>query len=194
MKRLFLIVCAVLLLSSCAAEQNAIKNANAVAKTVLENKEIFLSCGEEMALFGEERIYVAMEAKEAKEGETLSEEEKKPRLVSFIKESDDREEIKNDILEDTLTRFGFKVIFFQTASDGKRCVIFSFAKENDPGIQNGFYFTPDDLPRAFWGRKAELEREGDRYLQLAKNGGGWYYTTRITENFYYFEKSGDLVA
>ncbi len=194
MKRLFLIFCALLLLASCSAQQNAVKKANAVAKTVLENREIFLSCAEEMAALGEERIYVAMEAEKEKEGETLSEEGKEPRLVSYVKESDDREEIANKILENALTEFGFQLIFFQTASNGKRCVIFSFTKENDPGIQNGFYFTPDDLPRAFWGRNAELEKEGDRYLQIAKKGSGWYYTARICENFYYFEKSGDLAA
>lgn len=194
MKRLFLVFCTAILLTSCVAEPGEKRTANTIANTVLENEELFLSCAEEMAAFEEERIYVAMERREEKEGETLTEEEKKPRLVSYIKESDEREEIENSILEKALKKFGFKLIFFQTASDGKRCVIFSFAKENDPYIQNGFYFSPDDSPRAYWGREASLEREGDRYLQLARNGGGWYYTVKITKNFYYFEKSGDLAA
>ena len=192
MKRLFFILCAAILLTSCASFPT--KNANTIAKTVLDNKKIFLSCAEEMASFNEERIYVAMEKKEEKEGETLTEEEKKPRLVSYVKESDERVEIENEILENALVKFGFQLIFFQTASGGKRCVIFSFTKENDDGIQKGFYFSPDDSPRAFWGRKNTLEREGDRYLQIDKKGSGWYYTTRITENFYYYEKSGDLTA
>ncbi len=191
MKRIFLILASLLFLTSCTSEIGKVKNANSVAALVLENRDLFLSCTEEMATFGEERIYVAMEEKE---GEELSAEEKKPRLVSYIKESDDREEIENEILEKTLAEFGFKVIFFQTASDGRQCVIFSYTKENDGGVQNGFYYSPDDLPCAFWGRKGDLVREGERYLQLQKNGGGGYFTAKICENFYYFEKSGNLIA
>ncbi|MBR5295183.1 MAG: hypothetical protein IKU24_01180, partial [Clostridia bacterium] len=99
MKRLFLILFSLLFLFGCSAKTNTLHTANSLALVVEENASFFRSCAEEMAFFGEERIYVAMEEKEAADGETLSEEEKKPRLVSYLKESGDREEIENELLE-----------------------------------------------------------------------------------------------
>ena len=190
MKRLIpLILCVSLLLSACNSP-TAASNANSCAKMLVAGEEDFLACVAEMERFGEERIYVAMEESETKEGE----EPKPPRLVSYPKESDDRTEIENEILERALTEYGFRLIFFQTASDSRRSVIFSFSKENDTGIQNGIYYSYDTLPCAWWGRKGDLVKKHGRWLQIDRSGNAAYYTLALSEHFYYFEKYGDLRA
>ncbi len=179
-----------LLFCSCSSTAPSTPDANKCAKMLLSGEELFLDCVEEMEKFGEERIYVAMEAKEAKEGE----EPQKPRLVSYPKESDDRTEIENETLERALTEFGFKLIFFQTASNSRRSVIFSFSKEGDSGIQNGIYYSYDTLPCAWWGRNSDLVKKHGRWLQIDKSGNAAYYTLALSEHFYYFEKYGNLKA
>ncbi len=187
MKRLFpFLIIITLLLSSCSSE-TAGHNANSCAKLLVNGEELLLKCVAEMEKFEEERIYVAMEAEE-------SEEPKAPRLVSYLKESDERTEIENEILEQALTEFGFRLIFFQTASNSRQSVIFSFSKESDLGIQNGIYYTYDTLPCAWWGRKADLIKKHGRYLQIDKSGNAAYYTLALSEHFYYFQKYGNLVA
>ena len=189
MKRyLAAVLCFPLLLCACSAPTS--HNANSCAKLLVAGEELFLDCVAEMEAFGEERIYVAMEEPEAKEGE----EPRPARLVSYVKESDDRTEIENEILERALTEYGFRLIFYQTASNSRRCVIFSFAKESDSGIQNGLYYSYDTLPCAWWGRKGELVRKHGRYLQIDRSGNAAYYTLPLSEYFYYFEKYGNLRA
>ncbi len=184
MKRLFFLSLSfLLLLCSCSPSY---PNANETAVQVKNNRALLEQCVEEMEKFGEERIYVAMEKEE--EGEKI-------RLVSYPKESGDRTEIENPVLERALLDLGLALIFYQTASDSRRCVIFSYTKENQSdGVQNGFYYSFDSLPCAWWGRRGNLKRQGGRYLQLNKNGDAAYYTAAIEHNFYYFEKYGSLLA
>ena len=184
MKRLFFLFLSVLLfLCSCSPSY---PHANETALQVKNNRALLEQCVEEMEKFGKERIYVAMEKEE--EGERI-------RLVSYPKESGERTEIENPVLERALLDLDLSLIFYQTASDSRRCVIFSYTKENQTeGVQNGFYYSFDSLPCAWWGRRGELKRQGERYLQLNRNGGAAYYTTPIEQNFYYFEKYGTLIA
>ena len=190
MKRLFsFLLLGAILLTGCSAGQDK-KSAGQIFAMVEENKDLFLSCVEEMASLGEDRIYVALEEKETSEETKAS-----PRPVSYLKESGERTEIESDALEKALADFGLRLIFFQTASDGRQCVIFSFTKENEQGkVQNGFYYSFDSLPCAWWGRKGELIRRKKNYLQLQPDGSAGYLTSPITDNFYYFEKYGNLVA
>ena len=152
-----------------------------------------------MEAFGAERCYVAMELPKEEEpatAETLetSEVPKEKRLVYYEKESDDRTEIENEALQTLLERYGLQLIFFQTASDSRRCVIFSFHKESADGIHKGLYYSYDALPCAWWGRRAELVKKDGRYLQVQKNGTAWYTTSLLRDHFYYYEKSGALTA
>ncbi|MBE6712321.1 MAG: hypothetical protein E7580_02240 [Ruminococcaceae bacterium] len=180
------VLCTLLLLTSCTGEKAA-PDANSCAKYLEENESFFLECVAEMEKFGEDRIYVAMEADEKKK-------DSKARLVSYPKESEDRTEIENELLEKALTQYGFRLILFQTASDARRSVIFSYTKEKDDGIQNGIYYSYDSLPCPWWGRKAELTRRDGRWIQIDRAGNATYYTLKLSEHFYYFEKCGELIA
>jgi len=179
-------------LSSCASLGPKKLSANQVRAMVQENYDLFFLCCQEMEKFGEERIYVARETEEITEenGETV----KRTRLVSYTTQSGTRTEIQSEILEETLIEFGFALIFYQTGSDARRSVIFSYTKENASGIQNGFYYSYDAQPCAWWGRTAELIQKADRYMQLNKNESAWYYTVAIENGFFYFEKKGALLA
>jgi len=158
-----------------------------------------LQCIREMEAFGCDRIYVALEEKEKKTAETSEQDQPKPDrdkiLVSYEKESDKRTEIDSPVLREAIETFDLALILFQTDSDARRSVLFSFHKENENGgIQNGFYYSYDHLPCGWWGRKAELKKKDNRYLQVSQNADAWYYTLQISDGFYYFEKFGDLVA
>ncbi len=199
MKKVFLCALALaLFLSSCTQPQDKVPLASQVITRVKENQALLLSCVEEMKAFGQERIYVAMEEPKKKkdEKETTEEPNKtlEKRLVSFEKESDDRTEIENEILHRAIETLDIEVIFFQTASDARQCVIFSFTRENDEGVQNGFYYSFDTLPCAWWGRSADLKHKENRWIQMNQNEDAWYYTVKIENNFYYFEKQGYLLA
>lgn len=197
-KILILLLSLVLFLTSCTSgEQKKVKTANEIEALVLNNRLLLEECVEEMRAFGLERVYVAYEApKEEKETEeeVLTEEPKPPRLVSFEKESDTRKEIQNETLEKAILDLGLELIFFQTASDSRQCVIFSFTRENATGVQNGFYYSFDALPCSWWGRNGNLKRKGNLYLQISQNGDASYHTVLIQDHFFYFEKEGNLVA
>lgn len=185
MKRFFsLILACLLFFTACGSEKN---KANEIFRTVRENGSLLTLCAEEMEKFGAERIYVAIE-------DNKDTEEHDPRLVSYEKESGTRTEIENETLEKALKDLGLKLIFFQTAADARRCVIFSFEKEAFEGIAYGFYYSFDLLPCGWWGREAKLKKKDGRFLQIDKSGNAWYQTVQIENNFYYFEKHGDLVA
>ena len=169
--RFVALILLLLMLPSCSA-QGVGKTPDAIAREIALHSDLLSSCVKEMEALGEDRIYVAMEAKKARGGEKPSDQDKIPRLVSYVKESDDRKEIENPVLEETLQTFGLALIFFQTGSDARRCVIFSYTKENDTGVQNGFYYSYDALPCAWWGRSAKLVKKDDRFLQLSKTGSG----------------------
>lgn len=187
MKRLFLSLLAFFLLfTACGNEQNRNK-ANEIISAVKENTDLLILSVKEMETFSAERIYVAIE-------DNKDTEKHDPRLVSYEKESGNRNEIQNEILEQVLKDLGLKLIFFQTAADGRRCVIFSFEKEAYEGISYGFYYSFDLLPCGWWGREAKLKKKDGRFLQIEKTGSAWYQTVQIKDNFYYFEKHGELVA
>lgn len=187
MKKLFLFLLSLAFLLSSCGDGGTTKKASDIFAVVKENGEALTQCAEEMKAFGMDRIYVAIEDnKETKE--------KDPRLVSYEKESGERSEIENESLEKALKDFGLKLIFFQTAADARQCVIFSFEKEAFEGIAYGFYYSFDVLPCGWWGREAKLKKKDGRFLQIDQNGSAWYQTVQIENNFYYFEKHGNLVA
>ncbi|MBR2615281.1 MAG: hypothetical protein IKC69_01220 [Clostridia bacterium] len=199
--RLTALFLALLFLPSCAEAREA-KNANELRRTVAENRDLLLACVREMEAFGEERIYVAVEylEEEQENGESLNETEtaeKPPRekkLVSFTKETDDRVEIESETLRRAIDEIGLELIFYQTAADSRRTVIFSFTREKHDGTQTGFYYSFDDQPSGWWGRVAKLEKKDNRYLQASENGDAWYYTLRLEPSFFYYEKEGSLLA
>lgn len=187
MKRCLLLFFALaLLLSSCGTSEGG-QSANGIFRTVEEDLPLFTRCAEAMEAFGAERLYVAIE-------DDKETEENDPHLVSYEKESGDRTKIENEALETALKETGLAVIFFQTAADARRCVIFSFAKEGASGIVRGFYYSFDALPCGWWGREAKLKKKDGRFLQIDKSGEAWYQTVLIQDSFYYFEKHGSLVA
>ncbi len=192
MKRILPIFFALIfLLPSCSFEQN-FQSAGAIEKHVIENQELFTQCFSILSQMKKDRFYVAMEIEKDEEGNEI---EGTLRLVTYEKESDDREEIENEILENVLLDFDLTLLYFQTASDGRRCLIFSYSKESETEkVQKGFYYSPDALPCGWWGRKADLIKKDERFLQLNRDGNAAYYTVKITENFYYFEKYGNLLA
>ncbi len=179
-----------LLLSSCSYGKGE-QSPDGIALSVKENEEILLQCVAEMEKLGSERIYVAMEKPKTEEGDEIITAEE--RLVSYEKESGDRTEIYSDALEKALTVLGLRLIFFQTASDARRCVIFSFHKESEKNVR-GFYYSYDALPCGWWGRAADLEKRDGRYFQANQKGDAWFYTLPITDAFFYFEKTGSLLA
>ena len=187
MKKLFPLLLSLALLFTACDTGSDVVNANICAKYLADDEEFFMQCVAEMEKFGEDRIYVAIETDE-------EEENAEPRLVSYPKESEDRTEIENEILEKALTEYGFRLILFQTGSDSRRSVIFSYTKEKDGGVQNGIYYSYDSLPCAWWGRAADLTRRDGRWIQVDRSGNASYYTLKLAESFYYFEKCGELIA
>lgn len=188
MKRSFLILFALaLLLVSCAGEGSGTGSGQIIG-SVTEKEEMLRACIPEMEAFLLERVYVALEVPKDSPPGT------EKRLVQYEKESGERKVIHAPALEEVLREFDLSLIFYQTAENARRSVIFSYGKENDPGIVRGFYYSYDDLPSAWWGRKGALEKDGNRFVQGNKNGGGEYFTVKICPNFYYFEKRGNLVA
>lgn len=187
MKKAFALLLALLLFLPSCADTTGTKKAGEIFSSVKDNRDFFLLCAEEMQAFGLERVYVAIEDNEDTE-------EHDPRLVSYEKESGDRTEIENETLQRALEDFGLALIFFQTASDARQCVIFSFNKESYEGISYGFCYSFDSLPCGWWGRTAELKKKDGRYLQIDQKGTAWYQTVLIEDRFYYFEKHGNLVA
>ena len=180
-----------LLLAGCSQNKQTI-SAGKTSKDVKENTDLLLSCYQTLSEMKKERIYVALEEKTDEEGNAIK---GSRRLVSYEKESGERSEITSPVLENALRRFDLAIILFQTADHGRECVIFSYTKENEnEKVQNGFYYSPDSLPFAWWGRQGDLIQEGNRFLQLDKKGNGAYYTTPIIRSFYYFEKYGELLA
>ncbi len=183
-----------LLLASCQSSSSHGPDADEIFSAVKKNRDLFTRCAAEMEALGEDRIYVAMEPVETKEGEPETGGERRARLVSYGKESDSRTEITNPVLQEALERFGLALIFFQTSSDSRRTVIFSFAKENQIGTVNGFYYSFDSQPSAWWGRRGDLVKSGSGFLQTNQREDAWYVTLLIEDHFYYFEKTGNLVA
>ncbi len=187
MKKTFLFFLSFAFFLTACSDGGTTKKASDIFTLVKENGAVLTQCAEEMKAFGMDRIYVAME-------DNKDTEENDPRLVSYEKESGERSEIENETLQKALENFGLKLIFFQTATDARQCVIFSFEKEAFQGIAYGFYYSFDALPCGWWGREADLKKKDGRYLQIDKSGSAWYQTVLIENNFYYFEKHGALVA
>ena len=200
-KRILSLLLLVTLLFSACGDTGDSQNANAIQKTVADHRELLLACVKEMEAFREERIYVAIEKVEVEVPqngkspvETQEEPKKEWRLVSFGKETDDRTIIESPVLQEALEVLDLELIFYQTAADSRRCVIFSFCRESYDGTAYGFYYSFDNEPCGWWGRVAKLTRKDNRYLQLNEKEDAWYYTLKLAENFYYFEKEGSLLA
>lgn len=184
MKRFCVLFCILGLffsLSSCQTQgQHSVER---TAAEVRRETALLDECTLAMKAFGEERIYVAIEPYAAEEGQ-----EEIPTLVSFVKESDARTPVENEALETAIRRFSLACIYFQTSSDNRQSVLFSFGKENDEGIVSGFYFSFDGKAHGWWGRRAELVRRGGRYWQVGGAVDISYYTVAIESGYYYFEK------
>ena len=210
MKYRVLVSCACLLfLCACGGASSVRKDANAVFAEVKGELALLTKAAEEMKAFGAERIYVALEKESPEETEeepdALAEEDEtapsanapdgEERLVYYLKASGPRTEIESEVLEDVLRKFGLALLLFQTASDSRESVLFSYALENGKeAVKNGFYYSFDAAPCGWWGRRASLKKNKTRYVQIARDGTAWYYTSNIEGNFFYFEKCGDLVA
>lgn len=167
----------------CSCQTTEQRSADRTAVEVRQQTALLDECTLAMKAFGEERIYVAIEPYAAEEGQ-----EEIPTLVSFVKESDPRTPVENEALETAIRRFSLARIFFQTSSDNRQSVLFSFGEENDEGIVSGFYYSFDGKAHGWWGRRAELVRRGGRYWQIGGAVDISYYTVAIGDGYYYFEK------
>lgn len=181
MKRCLFLFLFAFCLVSCA---NA-RTPESIARLVTDNESRLLEAVEEMRALSSDRLFVAIETSE---GESV------PRLVSFVKESDKHEPLENDLLFSVLRDFSLSRIHFQTASDGRQSVIFSCTADRNAGVQNGFYYSFDGTPLGDDGRATKLVKQKKRYVRLNADGSAWYYTTPLTNAFYYFEKTGDLIG
>ncbi len=165
--------------------------------SILQNDDRFPLAVQELENSGQDRFYVALEEKESadseKEKSTGTQEKKELILVTYVSKSSNHEEMESELLFSLLQDYGFRLIYFQTARDGRRCILFSLEEESESFVQ-GIYYSFDAQPCAWWGRQAELKKKDDRYLQLSENGNAWYYTLPLKDGFYYFEKQGSLVA
>lgn len=182
------------LLTGCSAG-----NGSALAARAKRDKSRLTAAAEEMRAMGAERIYVAMEAPEETRTESGTEETGKPaegipRPVRYVKASDTREEVESEVLEGVLNDYGFALILFQTAADGRESVIFSTGKEADAGLVRGVAFSFDGEPVAWWGRSASLIRHKGRYVEINPKGDAWYYTVSLGDGLWYWEKSGTVLG
>lgn len=196
-KKAFIIILAFLLIFTAACSNKEI-SANKIEKLVNENYEFILSVVSEMQSFKMDRVYVAIENTAEKDeenaGSETSEADEELHLVSYEKESGDRTKIDDPILEKAINELSLKLILFQTASDGRQSVIFAYSKEADAQFARGFYYSFDSLPCAWWGRKAKLKKDHDRFIEISDKNSAWYSTVNIKGNIFYYEKSGVLTA
>lgn len=192
MKRKIALVLALLLLcAGCAGN-----GGGALVARAKREKDLLLTAAREMRGLGAERIYAALEVPEATETATGDGETTPPeaRLVRYVKSSDTHVEMENEVLETVLRDFGFALILFQTASDGRESVIFSTGKESDAGVVRGVSYSFDSEPVAWWGRSASLTRHRGRYVEINPKGDAWYYTTSLGDGLWYWEKNGTVLG
>lgn len=188
------LVALLLLTTGCSAG-----NGGAIAARAASDKERLIRAAREMRAMDAERIYVAMEAPKETQTETGKAEittttEGIPRLVRYVKANDSREEIESEVLEGVLADYGFALIFFQTAADGRESVIFSTGKETDAGVTRGVSYAFDGEPVAWWGRNAQLTKHKGRYVEINPKGDAWYYTVPLGDGLWYWEKSGTVLG
>ena len=179
-----------LFLSACKADSGA-----AFLALAKKEKDLLIRCAEEMRALGRERVYAAMEVPGDAETETATGTvPAEPRLVLYQKASDEREEIADETISETLARLGLRLILFQTASDGRESVIFSTGEEGASGVICGAAYSFDGEPVGWWGRKADLKRHKGRFVEINEKGDAWYYAVPLGDGLYYWEKEGALLG
>lgn len=187
MKRtLFLLFALALTLSGCAGT-----GSGKLASRAQKEKDLLRAAAGEMRDLGEERVYVSLGIP-TEDGEAVPGAAECP--VRYKKSSDDRIQVESDVLERVLREFGFALILFQTASDGRESVIFSMGKESDRGVVRGVSYSFDGEPVAWWGRDAELIRHKGRFVEINPKGDAWYYTTSLEDGLWYWEKDGTVLG
>ncbi len=167
-------------------------SANRLQRDLKENRALFLQAVTEMTALHRDRAYAVWETPEKKEDET-STAEAEPRLVWYVKKSDTHKDFEAPAVKRLLTEFSFVLLYLQTDSDGRRCLIFSAGLEKD-ALVRGICYSFDGAPCGWWGRKADLKKKNGRWLQIQTDPAAWYYTISLGDSFYFFEKSGSLAA
>ncbi len=165
---------------------------NRLQRDLEDHRDLFLQAVEEMTSLHRDRAYAVWETP-AKEEDETSTEEAEPHLVWYVKKSDTHKDLEAPAVERLLTEFPFVLLYLQTDSDGRRCLIFSTGLEKD-SLVRGIYYSFDGAPCGWWGRKADLKKKNGRWLLLQTDPAAWYYTLSLGDSFYYFEKSGSLTA
>ena len=192
-KRLLLCFLSFFLLVGCTAGGDR-PTPNTFLSFLQNDGERFLAAVQELEGMKKDRFYVALEEKKKDEKEEKeTEEEPEIILVTYVTKSGDHEELQSDLLFSLLQDYGFRLLYFQTARDSRRCVLFSLQEEGESFVQ-GMYYSFDSQPCGWWGRQADLKKKGNRFLQLNENGSAGYFTLPLQDGFYYFEKHGNLVA
>ena len=191
MKRcLCLLFVVLLLVTGCSADPGG-----AMVARAKKEKDLLTKAALEMRAFGLERTYVALEVPEPEEtAETVAEIPTAERLVRYFKQSDERVEVDSPVLEQALRDFGFALILFQTASDGRESVIFSTGKETETGPLRGLAYSFDGEAVAWWGRAARLTKHKGRYVEINPKGDAWYFTVSLGDGLWYWEKNGSLLG
>ena len=195
-KRFFVFAFLFLFLVSCSG--TASLSADRLKTVWRENRTLFDEAVKELEALHRDRFTVRLEAPEEEESEkqsapsTLSGEEKEEKLVWYVKKSDAHKDLDAPAAEKLLRDFPFDLIYYQTASDSRRTVIFSCGEEKEKKVQ-GILFSYDGAPCGWWGRKAKLEKNKERWVQI-ETGADYYFTIALEEGYYYFEKHGTLTA
>lgn len=187
MKRIFALALFLVMLVGCSATPRG----GTVMAQARQNEDLLLACAQEMRTLGLERAYAVLETPEETETGTDWAEEQ---LVYYQKSSDAHEKLESENLEAALREMGFALIFFQTASDGRESVIFSYGEESNAGVVRGISYSFDGEPVAWWGRAAKLKKSKNRYVEINQKGDAWYVTVPIENGFYYWEKSGNILG
>ena len=197
MKRILSLALFFLFLASCSAPDGV--SADRYKTLFFQNEDLFRAAAKELENLHRDRFTVILEAEETKETETATAatgadptKTAEEKLVWYVKKSDKHQVLKAPSAERLLREFPFSLIYYQTASDGRRTVIFSSAPEKEKKVQ-GVYFSFDGEPAGWWGRKADLKKNKERWVQM-QSDGAYYFTLSLQNGFYYFEKHGDLVA
>ena len=157
------------------------------------DRDLFREAAQEMRAMGLERVYVVLEAAEQTETEAeTATAEKRP--VRYVKKTDDHKAVDSPVLEQVLRDYGFALILFQTASDGRESVIFSTGEEAETGPVRGVTCSFDGEAVAWWGRAATLTKHKGRYVEINPRGDAWYYTVSLSDGLWYWEKDGSVLG
>lgn len=196
-KTLLLFLLFSVLFSGCSAAPDALPREEEITSFVRENTLFLTDIAAEMKAFGEERIYVVLEEVEIETDEdrtaTNAEKTSEMRLVRYVKKSGEHLLVESETIALLFEKTPLTLLYFQTAADGRECVVFSYGKETDRRVV-GFTYSFDNAPCGFWGRKASFSEKKGRYYEKNSNGSAWFMTTEIEESFFYFEKEGNFIG